>query len=678
MDSMGAGDGYTAFVEAFAQGLEPDPELWLDTWSEQHIELPKEIASEHGNYNPDRTVGAREILRWLSPSHPCQRVVVVGPSQFLKTQVALNAFCGWIDAAPGNILALEPTGGLAKRLSARVGKMFEKTAKLAGKIAEPRSRDARNTIDTKEFDGGTLYVVTAGSASNLAEVMARYLFGDEIDRWEGDLEGEGDPVKIAENRTTTYRYNRKMYYASSPVRPGISRILRLHAQGTQNVILLPCPHCGEYQELVQENLQYDDELTAAWFVCVASGCVIQESAKEDMLARYRLEPRSPGDGETESIHLSAFVMPPGRITWLDMAREYAAALAAIESGLKDPHALMQVYCNTRLARGYSSAVEVADPQQLAERADGYDELTVPHGGLVLTAGIDVQHDRLAVVIRAWGRGEESWLVYWGEISGQTLIPNHGAWLDLEKLLYGEGRIRHANGAPMIIRAQSIDSGDGATQEAVYSFVRKWKHRGAMATKGHSERSQKKREIFEAPPPSVDLDRKQKAAKYGLRVFMVGTHAAKNLVLKVRLPLQGMGPNRMHWYRRVRTDYWEQLTSEVEVPGKVRGQRVWECKAGVRNEGLDCEVLAVHAARSLKTHLVGEQVWVAIEAGLRQSGLFAAAAEAAPETLDTPAPEAAQDTPEAPAPSAPVSAAQPAVSAPRAEEQWLDDHDNWLT
>src|SRR3546814_3407377 len=99
-----------------------------------------------------------------------------------RSQVVLNAACSFIDKAPGNILALEPTGGLAKRLSNRVTKMCAKVKSLVGKMAAERSRDARNTLDTKEFIGGTLYIATAGSASNLAEVMARYLFGDEIDR----------------------------------------------------------------------------------------------------------------------------------------------------------------------------------------------------------------------------------------------------------------------------------------------------------------------------------------------------------------------------------------------------------------------------------------------------------------------------------------------------------------
>src|SRR3546814_5270357 len=92
--------------------------------------------------------------------------------------------------------------------------------------------------------------------------MARYLFGDEIDRWEGDVGGEGDPVKLAENRTTTYRYNRKMYYASSPVRAGTSRIWKLYEQGTQCVVEVPCPHCYVMHELTGEHFHRSEEHTS--------------------------------------------------------------------------------------------------------------------------------------------------------------------------------------------------------------------------------------------------------------------------------------------------------------------------------------------------------------------------------------------------------------------------------
>jgi hypothetical protein len=43
-------------------------------------------------------------------------------------------------------------------------------------------------------------------------------------------------------------------------------------------------------------------------------------------------------------------------------------------------------------------------------ARGWPAGTVPAGGLFLTAGADVQKDRIEVDVWAWGRGLESWLV----------------------------------------------------------------------------------------------------------------------------------------------------------------------------------------------------------------------------------------------------------------------------
>ena len=70
--------------------------------------------------------------------------------------------------APGtrpNILALEPTDRVAKRLSSRIDKTILLRPRADDLVAKPRSRDSSNTVDTKELDGGTLYITTAGSAS---------------------------------------------------------------------------------------------------------------------------------------------------------------------------------------------------------------------------------------------------------------------------------------------------------------------------------------------------------------------------------------------------------------------------------------------------------------------------------------------------------------------------------
>ncbi|RBJ71340.1 phage terminase large subunit family protein, partial [Pseudomonas sp. MWU12-2534b] len=157
--------------------------------------------------------------------------------------------------------------------------------------------------------------------------------------------------------------------------------------------------------------------------------------------------------------------------------------------------------------------------------------------------------------------------------------------------------RHENGWLLCVRATSIDSSDGSTSDAVYKYVRAAQQAGynVMAVKGSSNIDA---EIFSVPKASIDSNRNNsKAAKYGLRPYMVGVSRAKDLILENRLKLEGDGPGRMHWYSGVRSDYLSQLTAEVKVPGPRGGKRVWK-KVSPRNEALDCEGYALHAARSV--------------------------------------------------------------------------------
>jgi phage terminase large subunit GpA-like protein len=296
-----------------------------------------------------------------------------------------------------------------------------------------------------------------------------------------------------------------------------------------------------------------------------------------------------------------------------------------------------VFWNAALGRSWAHKNELADESTLAARGMDYPALTVPAGGLVLTMGVDVQHNRLAVIIRAWGRGEESWLVLFDEIEGNCVDKNDAVWGKLDALLLGE--YRHAWGAMLKIRAAAIDAGDGTAADAVYHYVRTRRARAAdagveqlMAIKGSSTADA---EIFRRPAASIDsTHRNTKAAKHGLRTFMVGVSRAKDLIIgdkgPGRLALEGEGPGRIHWYRDVRADYLEQFTSEVKVPVRgIKGKRVWQVKKGIRNEVLDAEIYAMHAGRSVKVHLAREAQWQSLEALLRQKAL-ALAESAAPQ------------------------------------------------
>lgn len=140
---------------------------------------------------------------------------------------------------------------------------------------------------------------------------------------------------------------------------------------------------------------------------------------------------------------------------------------------------------------------------------------------------------------------------------------------------------------MKIAAVFIDSSDGTTSDAVYDFVRRCRGQqiNVMAVKGSAN---PEKEIFSKARP-IDLKhRNTKADKYGVQVYSVGVSRAKDLLIDehARINLTGNGAGRMHFYAGMRSDYCEQLLSEIKVPGRLnKHKKVWQKKVGVRNEAL---------------------------------------------------------------------------------------------
>ena len=331
-------DGAAAWFAGWSRGLQPDPLLWVDEWADTFMRIARGNGAEYGPYRTDRTPYAREVMRCLSPTHPCRRVVAKVASQLFKTQVGINWLGAVIHQAPGNALVLLPTDKLAKRVSARISKTIDEVPELARRVAKPRSRDSRNTMDVKEFDGGTLYVTTAGSAANLAEVPARFIYGDEVDRWDVDVDGEGSPLELAETRASTFGRNAKYYYTSSPTEEGASAIEDLFARSDQREYQVPCPHCAEPQVLIWERMRWDAELARAWYVCSYCGAEIEEHQKPAMLAAGTWVPTAPGDGETVGFHLSALYAPLGWTSWLALAKQYVPRRRRHGEGRPGAHA----------------------------------------------------------------------------------------------------------------------------------------------------------------------------------------------------------------------------------------------------------------------------------------------------------------------------------------------------
>lgn len=631
-------DRHAAMV-AFLRGLQPDPSLTVDAWSDKYMVIPKSSGSnEAGPYRTSRTPHARAVMRALSANHPCKRVVVMGASQMLKTQVALNFLCSTIHQSPSNFLWLVPTGKLHKRASARIQKTFDAVPVVSTRVAKTNSRDAANNNDVKEYTGGALYIASAGAAANLSELPARYVVYDEIDRSEANIGGEGDPGELAEARQTTYERNRKTYYPSSPTIEGESPIQALYNRGTRTEAMAECIHCGHPQTLDFFKLIPSDDGKRVYYPCCACGGLHDEGDKTRMFQAGLWTDGVEGDGETESFNISAMFLPYGWLPWIGLWRQYQRAKEKLEEG---DDAAMVTFYNTRLARCWSRTAESTQWEELKNRAEPYKLGTVPHGATILTAATDTQAHRLEFKVVGWGTDLEAWIVDYQVIHGDP--SDATTWKRLDHLL--ASRYTHASGCQLSISAALIDSGGNHTQD-VYNFTGPRKARNIYACKGHSKPN---RPVISGKATIVDINHDGKAIPGGAMLWLVGPDTCKDY-FHGRWP-KTAGAGATHFSADLPDSYYKGLTAEVRVTVRKNGRAtsVWTQKKGEPNEPLDLMNYNLAAAHYLGLHRYTPDQWHRLRETLIPStgDLFAHAPPIAQPT-QTPTQQPAQQPTQQPA------------------------------
>jgi phage terminase large subunit GpA-like protein len=245
-DDVAGFDGAKDLLRQWSRGIRPDPNLTVSQWADQHRWLSSRASAEPGRYRTARTPYMREIMDALSPVSPVQRVVFMKAAQVGATEAG-NCFIGFVmHHAPGPMLAVQPTVELAKRNSRqRIDPLIEESPELRERVKPARSRDAGNTMLSKEFAGGILIMTGANSAVGLRSTPARYLFLDEVDAYPASADEEGDPVSLAEARSLTFAHRRKALLVSTPTIRGLSRIEREFEASDQRRYHVACPQSAE-------------------------------------------------------------------------------------------------------------------------------------------------------------------------------------------------------------------------------------------------------------------------------------------------------------------------------------------------------------------------------------------------------------------------------------------------
>ncbi|MDH5832157.1 phage terminase large subunit family protein [Luteimonas sp. M1R5S18] len=629
-------DAVATVCDAWSRAWELPPVLTVSEHADRTRIIAKGSGAEPGKWRTARHPMLREIMDCLSDHSPVQVVDFMKSAQIGATEIGINWTNYVIDRGADSMIVAQPVKDLSRswatsKFDPAVMEMPELLAKLS----------TDNTLE-KRYPGGTLWVIWANSSKQLRQRTARYIFMDEVDEYPRDVGGQGPAVQQLAARAMSYGDRAKIYRACTPTIAGASAIEEGHAEGDQSVYVVQCPHCGAEQTLEIERLQPDGT-----FACAQSGCVIEEHQKPEMFAErgyggtaYWKRTNLGAPPHHRSFHAWAAYAPLGLgLSWKQIAdmREEAE---------RDP-TKMAGFRNLVLGLTYEGERQEQDAEEVAKLAEpGVNLGTVPAWALVLSAGVDFQHDRAEVEIIGTGRGQRRAVIDYAVIDLDPTIPDDYAALDE----YLQGTWKNTRGVDMPITAAALDGGNWT--EMVAQFVKRMVGTSGSArllktSRGHARqtiylvrgRNERKSERAVYRPSKTEVNQREKTLARSVGVWGVGTSVLKHMVygwLNAALTTkkqaeEGGEPEdltaRMLRFPGGRGDdksdplnpdpnalkeaYWKGLTCEYY--DKETGY--WIKPKGARNEPLDCTIYAVWAslAPAIKADAMRDSQWEALEA-----------------------------------------------------------------
>ena len=604
-------------TERFFRLLAPPRDLTISQWADKYRYLSPESASEPGKW---KTLPFQRTIMDSISDRSIHRTVVKACTQLIKTEAILNSIGYFVHQDPGPILVLQPRDADAKAFSKeRIAPMIRDTPVLRGLFMESKGRNSNNTIEEKMFPGGMLAITSAGSAPNLARRAIRFLFCDEVDKYPDTAGAEGNPISLARKRLATFRHRKKEIMTCSPTLPG-SEIDRTHDGSDKREYYIPCPDCGQHQSMMlkfYKQVQWDSSLptqeaqaATARYCCEHCGSLWDDVKRWQAVERGEWRAHGPFNG-VAGFWISELYSP-----WKTLSEIVLDFL-----NKKDNAQDLRTFVNTSLAENWAEKGEAPEWEILLSRREDYVPGTVPAGGLFLTAGVDVQRNRLECEVVAWGRGKESWSVDYEIFEGKTSEPE--VWKQLEA--YRSKIFTASNGAELPIARMFVDSGDGTTTNDVYSWVRTQPSSQVTAIKGRDRNS-----LPVGQPSEVDVTVRGRKIKSGLRIKIVDVSFFKGEFyanLRLRPPTEeerkiGLcyPPSYCHFPsgRNYGDEHFRQICAEQLVSHRNRRtgrtKMEWQ-QTRARNEALDCRIYARAAAWDRGLDRMQESHFQALEAQL---------------------------------------------------------------
>jgi phage terminase large subunit GpA-like protein len=654
---------------AMGQVMAPPPPPDITRWCEQNIVFD-ERSPMPGPFNIARFPFLRDIHLALSPEHPAREVTIRGSAQWGKTVSIIQPTLGaWHEYGPLDSLVVHPTQSAAVEwVDNKWLPMRRQATGLREIFGDGRGANTDSKFNQETLNrNGSLKVASAGSPADLTGTTRRLVILDDLSKFE--MTDKGDPEALALSRASGFE-DAKILRVSTPLFKSTCRISKAFARSTQQLYHVPCPHCGNMAPLTWENFVGNIDpahLSAAHFTCDSCGCVIGHGFKEQMVAQGKWVAQNPR-GDHPGFHLWRAYAP--QRDWASIAQEYAQVMGwtRIETAVSTEPALSsgveaeteQTFWNDVLGLPYEQATSGPDWEVLRDRAElAPDEAMLPLGvvpasGVLLTAGVDCQDDRIEVHIVAYGRNRRRWGVDY------RIIPHHisdeAGRTALDALLKATWRTALGLKLPLDMLAIDVNT----YTDDVWSWGKKHPWDRVILVRGQTSQN------GPVMSPIRTSKNNGKALRTQKRAFNLNTSQIKGDFYTWLKKDDPEARGYCQFARGLGDEYYRQLSSEVRVLRRSRSGAVtsaWELVEPTRrNEVLDTMVYSEAAARRKGWTSKTDDEWdhLADERGV-------APPDVQPDLFDA--------TPPAPKPDA-----APAATSPRQATQdgpWVPQRKDWI-
>lgn len=530
-------------------------------------------------------------------------VAVMGPAQTFKSSIGDNWVLHTVICDPADMIQLMPDKDIMRSyVISQINKMIRGAPEMKRRQLPTASAD---NIFSKEFQGANLFFVWPVASQLRARPVPRYRV-DDYDSVPEDIDGEGNAIALLEGRQATFEGYEMGYVNSSPARGPDRGIEAVAAAGTDERWFVDCLHCAAPFELAALGvLQFDragstdDARRTATVDCPDCGVAHEQIDKPALMKTGRWV----GKGQTAVTGGVEGELAPNRIasfrfdglmgarSWPAIAARLRAAELTFEQTQDEGE--LRAVTNTWVGANYKSRLSGAEPvtaDDLAVRvaAAEYRMGEVPPGVVCLTAAVDVQGSRFAVLVMGHGIGFESWVIDRFDIlaldDGMTAIdpdgrPEHWGVL-LNKVMWRKYRVQGAAAADVPVLNTAIDTGGqpGVTDNAFafwYTALRAGVSRRAITLikGGNNPRARL------LPPPTADTKRKVGRRDPDSELFVPNVSRFKDMI-DVRLRREDAGPAFIHWPADIDPKYLEEATAETKESGewvrlKGRPNETWD-------------------------------------------------------------------------------------------------------